>query len=164
MPPDAFTKSLTLVKAIYRNFPIGVYGTHVALAVYGVNTQIIFNFTALTSKVAVNGAVDKVKYPGSANTLLGKGLSNFKRSVFDTTTRPGARKVLVVFIAGVSQDNIDGPSREIRDNGMYSVRCLKPGSNIKDFSVAAVLNCTYMTLKAVLDIEFSRVCIKISEL
>ena len=119
MQPNAFTSCLALVKNIYSNFPVGVYDTHVALALLGNMPRTVFNFTAYSNKAEMDKAVDNLIYPGSTKINLGKGLSSYKASIFDTTARPGVRKVLVVFVAGASEDDVDVPAREIRDNGKF---------------------------------------------
>ena len=121
MTRQGFDNAKKFVRNVYRNFPISEDATHVALMIYGdALPDLIFNFIAHTDKEAIDSDLFHTRYPGYGSSLLGKGLKDIKTKIFDISARPGSHKVLVVLAASSSEDDVDTPSRELRDKGIIA--------------------------------------------
>lgn len=118
MNTQTFTKAKEFMKKVYGNFPISQDATHVGFAVYGCTPKVVFTLTEYTTRQSLNKAVDEYQYQECEKKLLGEGLSFVRKVIFDESARPGAQKVLVVLVAGASEDDVRAPSRDLRDHGV----------------------------------------------
>ena len=118
MPNTGFEAAKTFIKKLYSNFPIGEDATHVGLVVYGKVSPVVFNLIDNRDKESVDDKVLSAFNPGSGENVLGKGLRITKDRVFDVSARPGGHQVLMVLVAGKSNDDTRFPARALRDKGV----------------------------------------------
>ncbi|EDO30062.1 predicted protein, partial [Nematostella vectensis] len=127
--PQDFEQIKEVVKTIYRGFPVSRDGTHVGVAIYGDDTNIVFDPKTYYTVGEMDNAVDSAPYPGGLSNA-GSALSDVKTKIFDKSRRPelfltqgraGIPHVLVVISGGKSDDDVIGPARSLRDAGVLVV-------------------------------------------
>ena len=122
-----FRMMLDIVKDVCNRFPVSLQDTHVALVVYGINTQIEFNLRDHYNTSRINEALKSVLKPTGV-TLAGKALSAVKNNVFDPagrTTESGVTRVLLHIMCSKSLDDVVAPARVLKESG---VRIVAAGS------------------------------------
>ncbi|PFX28712.1 Collagen alpha-3(VI) chain [Stylophora pistillata] len=124
-----FQDAKLFIKKLYSNFPIGEYSTHVGLVVFGEGSQTIFDLIEYTDKETLNVKLNLISKSNSSGNFLGRGLKTVKKSIYDVSARPGGHQVLVVIAAGTSQDDVNAPSRDLRDEGVR-IFCVGVGNKV----------------------------------
>lgn len=124
-----FQAAKRFIRKLYSNFPIGEDSAHVALVVFGKDSQTVFNLIEYTDKQTLDMKLRYTSNPDSSENLLGKGLRAVRESVYDVSARPGGHQVLVVLTAGKSQDDVKAPSRDLRDEGV-TIFCIGLGDKV----------------------------------
>ena len=110
-----FKKIKEIVKSIYFNFPVSNNGTHVAVAVYAEEMQIIFSLNKHYDHHSMDLDLETASFmPGLINT--GNALRKVKTNIFDVNPRKGVPKVLITIMTGQSNDNIQIPVSELKDS------------------------------------------------
>ncbi|XP_077162695.1 collagen alpha-1(XII) chain isoform X2 [Paroedura picta] len=114
----------SFIGRIVEVFDIGPGKVQIALAQYSGDPRTEWQLNTHATKKSLLDAVTNLPYKGG-NTLTGMALrfilaNNFKKEV---GMRPGARKIGVLITDGKSQDDIVGPSQNLRDQGveLYAV-------------------------------------------
>ncbi|KAL8172632.1 UNVERIFIED_CONTAM: hypothetical protein K2H54_004127 [Gekko kuhli] len=114
----------SFIGRIVEVFDIGPDKVQIALAQYSGDPRTEWQLNAHRTKQSLLEAVANLPYKGG-NTLTGMALrfilaNNFKKEV---GMRPGAHKIGVLITDGKSQDDIVGPSQNLRDQGveLYAV-------------------------------------------
>lgn len=118
-----FRVMLDIVKDIYSRFPVSLAGTHVALVVYGTNTQIEFNLKDHYNISKINEAMALVLKPTGV-PLAGKALKAVKNDIYDTagrTVASGVSRVLLHIMCSKSLDDVIQPSRVLKEAGVKIV-------------------------------------------
>ena len=122
MTAQGFDNAKALVKKIYSNFQISKDETHVAVMVYGdARPELVFDFITHTDKPSMDSDLSRTQFPSDTSSFLGGALKIAKSKVFDSTSRPGAQKVLVILAAAASADSVAAPARAFRDRGVKIV-------------------------------------------
>ena len=129
MSNAGFQASKVFIKALYSNFPIGEDSTHVALVVYGKDSLVVFNLTGNTDKESIDKKLLHTANPSSDGNFMGRGLKTVKEKVYDVSARPGGHQVLVLLVAGKSLDDVQAPSRVLRDEGV-KIFCIAIGDKV----------------------------------
>lgn len=114
---------LDIVKDIYNRFPVSLLGTHMALVVYGTNTQIEFNLKDHYNTSKLNEALALVQKPTGV-PLAGKALKAVKNNIYDTagrTVESGVSRVLLHIMCGKSLDDVIQPARVLKEAGVKIV-------------------------------------------
>lgn len=124
-----FRIMLDIVKDICSRFPVSVSGTHVAVVIYGANTQIEFNLKDQYNNRKINEALASVQKP-SGVSLAGKALKAVKNNVYDTSGRnlesgrtlgSGISRVLLHIMCSKSLDDVSQPARVLKEAGVKIV-------------------------------------------
>jgi len=129
MSNAGFQASKVFIKALYSNFPIGKDSTHVALVVYGKDSLVVFNLIENTNTESIDKKLLYTANPSSDGNFIGRGLKTVKEKVFEVSARPGGHQVLVVLVAGKSQDDVIAPARVLRDEGV-KIFCVAIGDKV----------------------------------
>ena len=122
-----FKIMLDIVKDVCNRFPVSLQETHVALVVYGTNTQTEFNLRDHYNTSKINEALTSARKPTGV-TLAGKALSAVKNDVFDTagrTVESGVSRVLLHIMCSKSLDDVIKPAKVLKESG---VRIVAAGS------------------------------------
>lgn len=122
-----FRMTLDIVKDVCNRFPVSLQDTHVAVVVYGTNTQIEFNLRDHYNISKINEALKSVLKPTGV-TLAGKALSAVKNNVYDSdgrTIESGVTRVLLHIMCSKSLDDVIAPARVLKESG---VRIVAAGS------------------------------------
>ena len=122
-----FRIMLDIVKDVCNRFPISLQETHVALVVYGTNTQIEFNLRDHYNSSKINEALASVLKPTGV-ALAGKALSAVKNNVFDQvgrTVESGISQFLLHIMCSKSLDDVIEPAKVLKESG---VRIVAAGS------------------------------------
>ena len=129
MSSTEFEAAKVFIKALYSNFPMGEDSTHVALVVYGKDSLVVFNLIGNTDKESIDKKVLYTANPSSDGNFMGRGLKAVKEKVFEVSARPGGHQVLVVLVTGKSLDDVQAPSRILRDEGV-KIFCIAIGDKV----------------------------------
>lgn len=100
-----------------KAFNVAPGGTHIGLVRFSTSADVIFDFNKFTDQQSVVSAVEGTGYPGQG-TLTGKGLSFTKANLFDSSARQGVNHILIVMTDGISADDVNNPSKSLRDSGV----------------------------------------------
>ena len=122
-----FRMTLDIVKDVCNRFPVSLQDTHVAVVVYGTNTQIEFNLRDHYNISKINEALKSVLKPTGV-TLAGKALSAVKNNVYDSggrTIESGVSRVLLHIMCSKSLDDVIAPAGVLKESG---VRIVAAGS------------------------------------
>ncbi|XP_068137600.1 collagen alpha-1(XII) chain isoform X2 [Hyperolius riggenbachi] len=109
----------SFISRLVEVFEIGPDRVQIALAQYSGDPRTEWHLNAHANKKSLMDAVANLPYKGG-NTFTGMALNfilqnNFKAAV---GMRPKSRKIGVLITDGKTQDDIIGPSRKIRDEGI----------------------------------------------
>ena len=111
--PEDFQQIKELVKSIYYHFSVSQNGTHMAVAVYAGETQIIFNLNEHYDHRSMDEALDGVPYlPGPSKAK--NALRDVKRKIFDSDSRQNVPHVLITIMTGKPNDEIEETANELK--------------------------------------------------
>lgn len=113
-----FQRSKDFIIELVRSFKIGKKDTNVALVLYSKKAQVVFDLDKYDKVEYIVKAIDKMSYPGE-NTKTGYALDKVRTKVFKhlKKDRKSLPKVVLVLTDGLSQDDVAGPAKKLRDEG-----------------------------------------------
>lgn len=113
-----FQRSKDFIIEIVKSFTIGRDETNVAVVLYSSTAQLVFNLKKYYKSDDIVRAIQRMSYPGGG-TKTGKALDKVRKYAFKglPKDRKSVPKVVMVLTDGLSQDDVSGPARKLRDNG-----------------------------------------------
>lgn len=97
-----FRRYIQFIKRLISGFNIGQYGTHVGLAVFYQDTNVIFGFQRYYNLWTLLKAINGIRF-SQRGARLGKALEEVRNKLFGASARPGVPKMLLVMTDTVSQ-------------------------------------------------------------
>ena len=125
---DNFINFLSFVKSTTASLNVSKEGTHVALAVYGDQPELVVKFNDHYNQSSLDNAVAGIVYPETRLSNMGAGLSLVISAFNSEAARPNATKALVVLTASKSQDDIEVPSHDLLANYKVNVFTIGVGT------------------------------------
>ncbi|EPY83208.1 hypothetical protein CB1_000591007, partial [Camelus ferus] len=109
----------SFISRIVEVFEIGPKRVQIALAQYSGDPRTEWQLNAHRDKKSLLQAVANLPYKGG-NTLTGMALNFIRQQSFKTQAgmRPRARKIGVLITDGKSQDDVEAPSKKLKDEGV----------------------------------------------
>lgn len=109
----------SFISRIVEVFEIGPKRVQIALAQYSGDPRTEWQLNAHKDKQSLLEAVANLPYKGG-NTLTGMALNFIRQQSFKTQAgmRPRARKIGVLITDGKSQDDVEAPSKKLKDEGV----------------------------------------------
>ncbi|KAF7477201.1 Hypothetical predicted protein [Marmota monax] len=109
----------SFISRIVEVFEIGPKRVQIALAQYSGDPRTEWQLNAHRDKKSLLQAVANLPYKGG-NTLTGMALNFIRQQSFRTQAgmRPRARKIGVLITDGKSQDDVEAPSKKLKDEGV----------------------------------------------
>ncbi|KAL9981494.1 hypothetical protein ACROYT_G010201 [Oculina patagonica] len=112
-----YQRSLQFIKQLVSGFNIAKEGTHVGIVVFARDAKTVFGFEKYFNIWTMLKAIDNIKHP-QRGTFIGKGLDAVRTQLFDASARQGVPRILLVVTDSASQDDVDQPSKRLRDMGV----------------------------------------------
>ena len=112
-----FRIMLDIVRDTLARFPVSVNRTHVAVAVYSVETKILLNLKDIYNTSKIVELLKSVTKPSGVN-LAGKALRGVKSDIYNKTGRSGVSRVLLHLMCGTSLDDVIQPAKNLRAAGV----------------------------------------------
>ncbi|KAK3726333.1 hypothetical protein QZH41_008963, partial [Actinostola sp. cb2023] len=112
-----FKKCKKFVKDMAKSFEISESGTHVGIVLFSSIPTVVFNFKKYYDVASIEKAIDGMVQP-KRKTHIGSALEMTKSDLFDASSRPSVRRILIVMTDGISQDNATNAARAVRDIGV----------------------------------------------
>ena len=113
-----FQRSKDFITALVRTFEVGRDKVNVATVLYWHSYLIVHRLNQHYNNKDVIKAIQDMPYPGGG-TRTGKGLEVISNNIFKNLgDRSQLPRVVVVLTDGLSQDNVVGPARQLRDSGV----------------------------------------------
>ena len=114
-----FQLSKDFIIEIVKSFKISKYETNVALVLYSSSADIVFDLKKYHKTDDMVRAIQRMKYP-KGYTKTGKALDKVRKYVFKglKSDRKNLPKVVIVMTDGLSQDDVSGPAKKLRDDGV----------------------------------------------
>lgn len=104
---ENFLAFIYFTKAITASLNVSKDETHVAVTVYGDAPFLVSDFNDYYNQSSLEDAIDRVMYPASLQSNLGKALQYLASNVYNTSDgRPNVPKVLMILTASKSHDDI----------------------------------------------------------
>ena len=109
------------VKGIVKSFTIGPDDTTVAVATFSSKSKfrIHFDFTKYNTSADIVDAIQHIPYY-DGYTYTGDALNRLRTELFPVA-RTGVPHILIVLTDGRAQDQVDDPSRRLRDMGVHII-------------------------------------------
>ncbi|EHA97999.1 Collagen alpha-1(XII) chain [Heterocephalus glaber] len=109
----------SFISRIVEAFEIGPQRVQIGLAQYSGDPRTEWQLNAHRDKKSLLQAVANLPYKGG-NTLTGLALNFIRQQNFKTQAgmRPRARKVGILITDGKSQDDVEAPSKKLKDEGV----------------------------------------------
>ena len=124
-----FRIMLDIVKDTLSRFPISMNRTHVAVAVYALETQIVIKLKDNYNSNEISEAFMSVKKPTGV-CLAGKALQVVKNDIYNTNGRTSVSRVLLHLMCSNSLDDVIQPAKDLREAGIKIVAAgACPGAN-----------------------------------
>ena len=111
--PEDFEQIKEVVKSVYYSFRVSQNGTHVAVAVYAKETQIIFNLKKHYNHQDMDDDINAASYI-SGPSMAGNALRDVKTKIYDPNSRPDVPRVLITIMNGKPNDEIQRPVNELK--------------------------------------------------
>lgn len=113
-----FQRSKYFIIEMVRSFNIGKKETNVALVLYSKKAQVVFDLDKYDKIDYMVKAIEKMSFPGEG-TKTGYALDKVRKKVFKglKKDRKSVPKVVMVLTDGLSQDDVKGPAKKLRDEG-----------------------------------------------
>lgn len=113
-----FQRSKDFIIEIVRSFKISKDDTNVALVLYSKKAQVVFDLDKYHKTDYIVKAIEKMSYPGGG-TKTGYALDKVRKEIFKglKKDRKSVPKVVMVLTDGQSQDDVEDPAEELRDEG-----------------------------------------------
>ncbi|XP_068680125.1 von Willebrand factor A domain-containing protein 2-like [Montipora foliosa] len=112
-----FRKCLRFVQYLVSSFNIAREGTHVGMVVFSNTAEVVFRFEEYLSLTLISRAIGNIKYL-QGGIHIGNALDVAWNQLIDASARQDVPKVLLVMTVGASQDDVDEPSRRLRNMGV----------------------------------------------
>ena len=104
---ENFLAFIYFTKAFTASLNVSKDETHVAVTVYGDAPFLVSDFNDYYNQSSLEDALDRVMYPASLQSNLGKALQYLASNVYNTSDgRPNVPKVLMILTASKSHDDI----------------------------------------------------------
>ena len=162
-----FQRSKDFIIEIVKSFKISKYETNVALVLYSRSADIVFDLKKYHKTVDIVQAIQRIKYPGG-HTKTGKALDKVRKYVFKglKSDRENLPRVVIVMTDGLSQDDVSGPARKLRDDGAtiisLGVGCCYNKDELKEMASDPdekhVLEVSFSALKEFEDVVKGQIC------
>lgn len=113
-----FQRSKYFIIEMVRSFNIGKKETNVALVLYSKKAQVVFDLDKYDKIDYMVKAIEKMSFPGEG-TKTGYALDKVLKKIFKglKKDRKSVPKVVMVLTDGLSQDDVKGPAKKLRDEG-----------------------------------------------
>ena len=118
---DNFLHFLALIKSTTASLNVSKNGTHVAIAVYGDQANLVIGFNDHLNQSSLDLAVDLITYSESRLSNMGAGLEVVSAAFASNAARPNATHVLVILTSSKSQDDIEVPSHRLLTSAKVNV-------------------------------------------
>lgn len=115
-----FRTLLDIVKDTLSRFPVSVNNTHVAVAIYSMQTHTVVNLKDPNDSNKIKDILDSITKPTGGSTA-GKALQAVKNDIFVNNGRSGASRVLLHLMCSQSLDDVIQPAKELREIGVKIV-------------------------------------------
>ena len=125
-----FQRMLDFLKNLVSNFNISPQRTRAGLVLYSRNAALKFNFDDYSDVGSLQKAIGEIKYP-HGRTYTGKALRLTKQLLFIDIPRQGAKRVVLVMTDGSADDDITGPSKDLKNSGV-TIYGLGIGSSVNE--------------------------------
>lgn len=114
--PSHFRKIITSLKTTYSAFVIGAQRTRVGVIVYDKAPHIVVELSQGVSQDLLGQKLDGISQGlNSGPSALGKALMTVQNNLFIGQTRPETPKLLVVITGEKANDDVNGPSHDLKD-------------------------------------------------
>lgn len=117
---------------------INTDNVQIGLVTFSSDPQLQFNLKEFQESSLMTNAIHKVNYEQGQKTNIGASISYVHKKMFIVSNgaRPSAPKALILITDGESQDNVNTPSKQLRDDGVTIV-CIGIGNS---FNRAQLIN------------------------
>ena len=113
-----FRTMLDIVKDTLNRFPISINRTHVAIAIYATETQIVINLNGSYDKNKISAVLESITKPTGV-CLAGKALQAVKNNIYTKAGRTGAASLVLLHVmCSDSLDDVIEPAKELRNLGV----------------------------------------------
>ena len=111
--PEDFERIKEIVRSTYHNFRVSQNGVHVAVAFFGVETQIVFNLNTHDDPQEMDINVNNVAYL-SGPSMAGNAFRDIKTQIFDPNSRQTVPRVVLTIMTGTPSDEIERAVNELK--------------------------------------------------
>ena len=120
MNSHALTKASNLISAAVRQYSIQATDMRVGLVQYGANAEILYSLQT-ANQDALNGKLAGLVHSNEQRRIP-ESLRQINRNIFAKSVRPGAKKTIIMFVNGPSDDvnpeEVTVVSQELRRNNI----------------------------------------------
>ena len=111
-----FQRTKDFISELVQTFNIGRDEVNVAAVLYSSSPQIILRLNTHYTKEEIITAIQEMPYPGGG-TRTGRALDTIRNIIFDGLgERDDLPKIVIVITDGFSHDDVESPSRKLRDS------------------------------------------------
>ncbi|XP_078342465.1 uncharacterized protein LOC144628269 isoform X2 [Oculina patagonica] len=114
-----FQRSKDFIIEIVRSFKIGKEDTNVAVVLYSKKAQVVFDLDKYYKTDDIVKKIEEMSYP-NGGTKTGYALDKVRKYVLGKhlkKDRKSVPNVVLVLTDGLSQDDVEGPAKKLRDEG-----------------------------------------------
>ena len=117
-----FKTSLEFMAGVTSNLGISKGGVNIGLIVITSNPKVIFGFKKYRDVPSLSNRARKIRYPGVGSKCnAGAALKLAGNSLFPSSKRKDAAKIIVTLISSTSVDDVSAPAASLKATGVISV-------------------------------------------
>lgn len=117
---QSFRTSIEIIKIVYKQFAISVDKTHIAVAVYGEITKIIFNLDEIYDVNNMDTVLTNLPLVGGVPNV-GNALTTVLDAIFMPKSRPRVEKRLIFLMCGKTVDDIVVPAKKLHEHDVMVI-------------------------------------------
>jgi hypothetical protein len=117
-----FKTSLQFMAGVTSSLGISKSGVNVGLIVITSKPKVAFGFKKYRDVTSLTNRAGKIRYPGVASKCnAGAALKVARNTLFPSSKRKDAAKIIVTLISSTSVDDVSGPAASLKAKGVISV-------------------------------------------